>query len=830
MIAMTAVAAPRTQTQMKRAAAKAINELRAQKRMAPKQASELKTLKTLKTCEIIGLEQVGFAVIAKDDVAPEVLGVSTANYSEGKNTNFQWWLEAMDEVVTGAAGSGIQLTPIAPDPSKYPTMLPPLMTSHWDQLEPYNRLCPTAKGGGKCYTGCVATAMAQVLNYHQTPEHGYGQRTIYYPYQNTTGEAVTADFENTYYDWDNMLDNYTAGNYNDQQALAVATLMRDCAVACDMMYGGYQEGGSGAYSQDAATGLQTYFGLMDAKCLERDNYYNGAKNYSDAEWMDIVFSELNENGPLYYGGADSYQGGHAFVLHGYDATGKVYVNWGWSGDDDGYYDISLLNPSGYQFSRGQDMIVGVKGAPRNLLAEELTLAEAGKLSTVLADTMIGKLGQLKLAGDINSSDLLFLRKLAGVDERGEKTGGYLNALDLSEARFVAGGNAYLIDGSKQLTTADDELPSRAFYDCRQLKSLVLPAGLKSWGDGAIALCPLLSNVEIGTPAQDADFIIDGTTIWNLDKTEIIEVLPSATGDLNIEKGVTALHDYAAAGCARLTKVVIPNTVATIGREAFRMGASLQEIRVVNKDVPTLTGANVFTDVNVWSCKLYVPSGSKGKYAQKAQWSDFKGGDYDNIVEFGSSVKVRNTIRPYGSENPTLTYVVQGDPIEGEPVLTCEATPESPAGRYTISISAGTITDEMVDLIDGYLVVQKAPAKGIIGSATREEGEPNPEFTLTIEGLVLGETEPTWLTEPVLTCEADENSPAGEYPITVVGGKAENYDIDYVPGVLTVKRSPTAIQSVTADKRMPSAVYDLQGRKVTNAQHGVYIRNGKKIVK
>ena len=284
LTSLQAVAAPRTSQQMKQAAAKAINAHRSSKRMAPR-TDALKVLKSTSTYEILGYEKGGFAVISADDLVPEVLGVSTSEYSEGRNANFQWWLNATNDVINYAVQNNIQLTTTKPDPSLYPSEVEPLLTTKWDQETPYNNMCPTYSGSTRCLTGCVATAMAQVLNYHQMPEHGEGTRTIYY-----RGQAVTANFGADYYDWDNMLDDYSVVNYNQEQADAVAMLIRDCGVAADMEYGGPEEG-SGAYSQDAAEGLRKYFGYEEAQCLERDNY-------SEAAWMDIVYRELSENGPI----------------------------------------------------------------------------------------------------------------------------------------------------------------------------------------------------------------------------------------------------------------------------------------------------------------------------------------------------------------------------------------------------------------------------------------------------------------------------------------------------------------------------------------------------
>lgn len=820
LFVMTAAAAPRTKAQMKETALKAINEQRLMKRMAAKQAADLRTLKTATGYEIIGLESGGFAVVSADDLVPEVLGVSMERYSNGENTNFQWWLDAVDGAVAYAVRHQRALVPIAPDPGKYPTQVGPLMTTKWDQLDPYNMLLPQA-GYSRCYTGCVATALAQVLNYFQVPEHGIGKRTIYYK-----GTPVTADFDNDIYDWDNMLDTYNYGQYNNEQAMAVAVLMRDCGVASDMEYGGSSEGGSGAYSTEAAAGMRTYFGFTEAVCYERDNYY-GTKYYSDEEWMDMVFRAISEDGPIYYGGADWSNGGHAFVLHGYNATGKVYVNWGWSGDDDGYYDISLLNPGYYEFSIGQDMIIGIKGARRDLTEKAVVLEQAGTLSTFITEAEMNDVGSLTLTGNINSTDLLYLRKLAGADEYGERTDGNLYDLDLSAATFVAGGQPYFIDGSRRLTTADNELPERAFYACRQLRTLKLPAGLTHIGDGALALCPLLGDIEIGAPAADADFSIDEHGIvWNAaDATDLICVLPNTGGELTIPSGTVTLHDYAMAGCSRLAKIVLPGSLTTIGREAFRSASALQELRVNAKDVPRLTGNDVFTGVSTTSCALYVPSGTKAKYAQMAQWKNFV-----NVIEFGTTVKVRNTIRYYGEENPEFTYQMIGDYVEGKPEMTCEATPTSPAGRHVITISRGTITDENVDFQDGYLVVQKVAATAMVNNATREAGQANPEFTLEFSGLVNDEIVPVWLEEPIFTVEADETSEPGEYPITVTA-VAESYDLTFVAGVLTVTES-TGIRSFNADgTATDNNVYMLDGRR-TNASSlskGIYIQNGKKIL-
>ena len=675
MAASQVTAAPRTKAQMKQAAALAINKHRSQMRMAPR-ADALKVLKTTANYEILGYEHGGFAIVSADDLVPEVLGVSTSEYSEGRNTNFQWWLEATNSVIEYAVENNVQLTTTAPDPALYPTEVGPLVTTKWDQDTPYNNMCPTFSGSTKCLTGCVATAMAQVLNYHKMPEHGEGDRTIYYPHNNHSGQAVTAHFGEDYYDWENMLDVYASG-YNQTQADAVALLMRDCGVAADMMYGGPNEG-SGAYSQDAADGLRKYFGYEDAQCMERDYY-------SETVWMDMVYRELSENGPLYYGGADFSMGGHAFVIHGYRADGKVLVNWGWSGDDDGYYDIALLNPSYYKFSYGQDMIIGVKSSSHSLFrTETVNVAAEGMLKQTVENLEgEGQIGSLTVTGPLNLEDLKYLRFLAGRDASGAESGEQLRSLNLSNS-----------------TLPGNTLPDSIFKDCSTLQ-----------------------------------------------------------------------------------RVSLPETTERIGRDAFNGCSHLFELRLLTRAIPELVGTRVFEGVPFGSSVLYVRSGMKDKYLKKAQWKDFGA---KNIMEVGTSVQVRNAIRKYGEENPEFRYSVSGDEIQGEPELVCEATASSPAGRYPIVVKRGTIKNDNVDFIDGYLIVQKLDATATVGDFTREVGQPNPEFGFSsYDGLIALDSIPVWLEEPIFETTADENSPVGEYPIIVKSATAESYNFSFIAGTLTV---------------------------------------------
>ena len=306
---------------------------------------------------IVGYADGGYVVVTNDDRFTPVMGYSDSTFSSDETTNpgFHWWLRAMNASLQQMAENGDEPVSIAPLPM-YSSSVDMLLTTKWNQDEPYNNQTPeyldTIANIKRHYvTGCVATSMAQVMNYHKYPTTGKGSKSYFFtPEGGGTRIRANANFGKTTYDYANMLDQYTYAdrtktvpNFTEDQAKAVSTLMYHCGVSVKMSY---TKSGSGAYTADACVALREHF-LFDEniKLFTRDFY-------PVEEWMQIVYGELNDGCPIIYGGVDR-QGGHSFVIDGYDDKGKVHVNWGWGGSNDGFYDIASLR--GY--TTGQDMII-----------------------------------------------------------------------------------------------------------------------------------------------------------------------------------------------------------------------------------------------------------------------------------------------------------------------------------------------------------------------------------------------------------------------------------------------------------------------------------------
>ena len=279
-----------------------------------------------------------FVMVAADDCARPVLAYSK-EFSfklEDMPLNIQEWLSSLNDEIQDAIDKKweaseetrqeweLLLNGQMPEP-KNRNGVGPLVQTHWDQYPPYSNMCPTGS-----FTGCVATAMAQLMKYWEWPHQGVGS----HGYNHATYGYLSANFGNTTYDWDNMWDVV----YEDDPTAvqnAVATLVYHCGIAVDMDYGPES---STAFTEDVPNALKTYFDYNPD-----DIQLSRASDYGTNAWVAFVKSELDQGRPMVYRGQGD-GGGHAFICDGYDAYNYLHFNWGWGGYCDGFYAYGALNP------------------------------------------------------------------------------------------------------------------------------------------------------------------------------------------------------------------------------------------------------------------------------------------------------------------------------------------------------------------------------------------------------------------------------------------------------------------------------------------------------
>lgn len=345
----------------------------------------------------------GFVLVSADDIAHPILGYSDKGSFRTDvqlPVNVRGWFKGISKEISSAVDLGIQqseevreewnsLLEGTPYPKRSTRAVSALLSTTWDQGKPYNNLCPADSNtdsyyGGRTVTGCVATAMAQVMKYWNYPAQGNGSHS----YTHSTYGTQSANFGTTTYAWTNMPNNLTTYSSSAQKT-AVATLMYHCGVAVDMQYDIAENGGSGAYTvvnygntPCAKNALVTYF--------KYKNTIQGLfrQSYSDTNWKNLLKADLDAGRPIMYSGA-SDEGGHSFVCDGYNNNDQFHFNWGWSGSYDGFFSLNAMTPGsggigggGYDFSEDQDAIIGIEPAGITVSPSTVQLPSAGGSATV----------------------------------------------------------------------------------------------------------------------------------------------------------------------------------------------------------------------------------------------------------------------------------------------------------------------------------------------------------------------------------------------------------------------------------------------------------------
>lgn len=317
-------------------------------------------------------EDKGFTIVSGDDRMPEVVGYSAQGTYDPDHlpANYVGFMKAYQETVEALLKGDAQVSGGLAEARQWraerassAAVAPLLGSIKWNQREPYNNMCPSYNGTNRAVTGCVATAMAQVMMYYQYPKklkstiEGYTTKTYKINVPNIYSGAT--------YDWDNMLPDYSKSDYSSAQADAVAKLMYHCGAAVKMDYGP----SSGA--NVTPTILATYFGY-DADLMQDLT----RTVFTLQQWMTLIDNELKAKRPILYSGKSS-GGGHEFVCDGSDGNGLYHINWGWGGYQDGYFDLTILQPTkggagsgsavdGY--NRDCSMIIGI--APDNGIVDK----------------------------------------------------------------------------------------------------------------------------------------------------------------------------------------------------------------------------------------------------------------------------------------------------------------------------------------------------------------------------------------------------------------------------------------------------------------------------
>ena len=363
----------------------------------------------------------GFVLVPKDPGLPEIIAyASDARFAEDSlPPNITAWLHGYGYMAEIYHQNPIIIKNwLKVFEAQEDSIAPLLGNITWGQGHPYNMLCPEIRGN-KAPTGCVATALSQIMRFHRWPLSGTGDvsykiSTIY--------EPITFDFRKTEFEWDYMLDSYNR-LYNQRESNAVSTLMAAAGAAVKM---NYNVNGSGASNIEVIHGMREYL------CYDYNMFLASSESFSAAQWHLMLREELLAGRPVYYTGG-AFGGGHAFVIDGMevgeDGLTRYHVNWGWDGLCNGYYLLNMLCPAevgtggttGTNYAVGAEMIVGMmpedcSPSSSKMACKELLLSEDSVFTGQSVSGLIRSLVYLNGAdfhGDIkivlrNPADSLFV--------------------------------------------------------------------------------------------------------------------------------------------------------------------------------------------------------------------------------------------------------------------------------------------------------------------------------------------------------------------------------------------------------------------------------------
>ena len=529
---------------------------------------------------------IAFVIVAGDDRAESVLGygkgsLDMSNVPCNLQSMLNGYKEQMEWLIAHPQATVERSIPVND------VTIAPLLTCNWSQSEPFYNQCPIIQGE-RSVTGCVATAMAQVMYYWRYPAHAPSVSS----YVTRSHRISVPSLPGCDLDWDNMIDDYAATPYSQEQANAVATLMRYCGQSVRMDYSPL---GSGAYVYQQLSGMKAFGYNPNAQDLLK-------QNYSYDEWDALLQEELLAGRPILYSANDPGAGGHAFVLDGY-YDGKYHINWGWGGSYDGYFALGAFNVRSYSFLANQEFLYGIyppsqaqidgmcdfevdgiyyrygdrdgeawvtcKDTRYNSYSGHVTVPErvavdgkeltvtaigecafrdcAGLTGVVLPQTLT-RIGDQAFRSCVSLADVVIPQHVASL---GQQT--FANCLALSQITLPA---------------SVKHLAARAFVGCESLTAVYTPS-LEDWLEISFAdrdANPLSIAHHLMVGGEELEHLVVPGNFESVGKYSFIEC--QGLKSVVLEDGVRSVGASAFANCTKLTSLALPEAMSSLGSQAF----------------------------------------------------------------------------------------------------------------------------------------------------------------------------------------------------------------------------------------------------------------------
>lgn len=684
---------------------------------------------------VFNIQDGGFVIAAADDQVPAVLGYTDNGSFDADDIpdNMRGYLEGMAaEIQAIRQGLGTGVTSNSSDRQA----IAPMVTTKWNQGNSsgnaYNYQCPQVSytGQTKLYyslTGCVATAMAQVMKYHEWPKEKCEEIPSYeskQKYGNINAAGTLPALPGIIFDWANMKDSYSSEPATDVSAQAVAQLMRYCGQSVEMKY---SPAASSAPTANIALALKDYFGYDDGVRTENRT------SYTFEEWNEMIYHELLEKRPVVLSGSSS-GGAHAFVCDGYDTDNYFHINWGWGGSKDGYFLLSVLNPydnSGAGASTTKDgysyqnyAVVGIQAPDGNTYSSEIkmTAVNFSCKSTTVSCSIWNRTGEthnFNYGYAIGNEDGSFTILTEKTDNNLKTSYGHSSfEYNLADAN-LSDGTYYIYVVSKEASSEQWLKSSNDYFKVVVNNgniSISIPTHQLSFTSST-----LVSDGFANTPQElsakientgDKEFY--GRLYFFIEGIDIYEACTGATVSGNSQSDVSFFFTPTAGGTFRFWICTDSNGENKIGEGTVTFTEAEKQVyvKLTPLNMNTVDGVNYLTTTD-FRAQLEIFNNTDSKQTVKL-YATLKGSDHsgswDRSYEVESKVTKTATYTSTLTEGNTYTLTVYKDKTKTD-------TWQAPI-TFTVSTSTGIqgVTDNIQEKEPVYYDLQGRivphPTKGI----------------------------------------------------------------------------------------------------------------------
>lgn len=564
----------------------------------------------------------GFVIVSADSrTLSPVLAYSDHGSFDSREipSNAAGVLASYQEQIEHLRLSNAAVRPSLNDPIEPTIVVGPLIKTRWGQNAPYNGLCPIdPKTGKRSVTGCIATAISQIMNYWKWPETGHG---FHYNYSDTT---LFVNYDESVYSWDTTLEEYAQDS--DQVLIDnIQKIMFDCGVAANMHYG---SNGSSAYDSSVKQAMISYFNYSPTSI--RLVYYNDVfyeNDNPDSVWISMLKKELDSERPFVMSGQDYYDGsGHAFICDGYDDRNFFHFNFGWGGYLDGYFLPSAINlQDGSSFNSDQTITIGIEPNRTGKWYDGYPMC------TLFYGTYA------MLEGIIDPYD-------------------YPHTVNIPSKATINGKSyplgivqAYSFSNNPSITKVNIpepvyQLGDYAFYGCSRLDSVEIPKSIYFFDYAVFGGCNNLKKLSVHSGNLYYDSPANSNAIIEIQEHRLVQgcnttIIPnqveiigsnSFEGFNGIEtivlpENVTDIESEAFLNCSNLKAVTLSMNTAAIGRNAFTGCDLLKDVYALSDYPPQIQDNTFPSGINV-----HVLEGTRNAYIMDPYWAAFN--IIDDIVD------------------------------------------------------------------------------------------------------------------------------------------------------------------------------------------------------